>query len=114
MKIFENAPIKNVPVKTKLSLADEVEYRDGQVVSKTLAQNKNVSLTLFAFEKGEEISTHSSGGDALVTVLDGKGRFTIDGEPFLLSAGESIVMPRNVPHAVYGEERFKMLLTVVF
>ncbi len=114
MKIFENAPIKNIPVKEKLRLADEVEYRDGQVVSKTLAQNRNVSLTLFAFEKGEEISTHSSGGDALVTVLDGKGRFTVAGEEFYLSAGESIVMPRNVPHAVYGEERFKMLLTVVF
>ena len=84
------------------------------IVSRTLAQNKAVSVTLFAFEKGEEISTHSSGGDALITVLDGKGRFTIDGEPFFLSAGESIVMPRNVPHAVYGEERFKMLLTVVF
>ena len=131
MKIFENTPIKNVPVKTKLSLADEVEYRDGQVVSKTLQQNTAVSITLFAFDEGEEISTHAAGGDALVvcldgqgritiggdalvTVLDGKGRFTIDGEPFFLSAGESIVMPRNVPHAVYGEERFKMLLTVVF
>ena len=114
MKIFENAPIKNIPVKEKLRLADEVEYRDGQVVSKTLAQNRNVSLTLFAFEKGEEISAHSSGGDALVTVLDGKGRFTVAGEEFYLSSGESIVMPRNVPHAVYGEERFKMLLTVVF
>ena len=114
MKIFENAPIKNIPVKEKLRLADEVEYCDGQVVSKTLAQNRNVSLTLFAFEKGEEISTHSSGGDALVTVLDGKGRFTVAGEKSYLSTGARIVMPRNVPHAVYGEERFKMLLTVVF
>lgn len=114
MKIFESTPIKNIPKQTKLCLENEVEYRDGQVVSKTLAQNRNVSLTLFAFEKGEEISTHSSGGDALVTVLDGKGRFTIDGSEYYLCEGESIVMPRNVPHAVYGEERFKMLLTVVF
>ena len=106
--------LKNIEKSTVLTLKEQVAYQPGQVVSKTLAQNKNVSLTLFAFEKGEEISTHSSGGDALVTVLDGKGRFTIDGEPFFLSAGESIVMPRNVPHAVYGEERFKMLLTVVF
>ena len=114
MKIFESVPIKNIQKQIKLCLKDEVEYREGQVVSKTLAQNRNVCLTLFAFEKGEEISTHSSGGDALVTVLDGKGRFTIDGEIYYLCEGESIVMPRNVPHAVYGEQRFKMLLTVVF
>lgn len=114
MKIFESVPIKNIQKQIKLRLKDEVEYREGQVVSKTLAQNRNVSLTLFAFEKGEEISTHSSGGDALVTVLDGKGRFTVDGEIYYLCEGESIVMPRNVPHAVYVEQRFKMLLTVVF
>lgn len=114
MKIFESVPIKNIQKQIKLRLKDEVEYREGQVVSKTLAQNRNVSLTLFAFEKGEEISTHSSVGDALVTVLDGKGRFTVDGEIYYLCEGESIVMPRNVPHAVYGEQRFKMLLTVVF
>ena len=106
--------MKNIKKAEALRLTEEIDYLPGQVVSKTLVQNNAVSLTLFAFEKGEEISTHSSGGDALVTVLDGKGRFTIDGEPFFLSAGESIVMPRNVPHAVYGEERFKMLLTVVF
>ena len=65
-------------------------------------------------EKGEEISTHQSGGDAMVTVLEGTGRFTIDGEPHLVKEGETIVMPAKHPHAVYGEERFKMLLTVVF
>ena len=67
----------------------------------------------FAFEQDEEISTHTADGDALVTVLDGTGRFTIDGEAHLVSAGESIVMPAHVPHAVYGQTRFKMLLTVI-
>ena len=67
----------------------------------------------FAFEQDEEISTHTADGDALVTVLDGTGRFTIDGEAHLVSAGESIIMPAHVPHAVYGQTRFKMLLTVI-
>ena len=71
-------------------------------------------MTLFAFEKDEEISTHESGGDAMVTVLEGTGRFTIDGREHILKAGQSIVMPARKPHAVYGEERFKMLLMVVF
>ena len=105
---------KNIEKSTILRLADQVAYQDGQVVSKTLAQNDAVSLTLFAFEKDEEISTHESGGDAMVTVLEGTGRFTIDGEPHILQAGETIVMPARHPHAVYGQERFKMLLTVIF
>ncbi len=106
--------IKNIEHSTVLPLADEVEYRQGQVVSKTLAQNAHHSLTLFAFEKGEEISTHESSGDAFVLALDGKGKITIDGEEYFLNQGDSIVMPAKVPHAVYAEERFKMLLTVLF
>ena len=106
--------LKNIAKSEVLRLRDEVTYQDGQVVSKTLAQNEHLSLTLFAFEKGEEISTHESGGDALVTVLEGRGRFTVDGVFYFVSEGESIVMPKKIPHAVFGEERFKMLLTVVF
>lgn len=106
--------LKNIKKSEILSLKDEIAYQEGQVVSKTLAQNSAVSVTLFAFEKGEEISTHESGGDAMVTVLDGTGRITIDGREFILQQGESIVMPAKTPHAVFGEERFKMLLTVVF
>ena len=109
-----DAPMKNIAKAEVLRLADQVEYQDGQIVSKTLVQNDAVSLTLFAFEKGEEISTHAAGGDAMVTVLEGTGRFTIDDKPHVLTEGQSIVMPVNIPHAVYGEERFKMLLTVVF
>lgn len=106
--------IKNLEKSTVIKLKGQVPYLAGQVVSKTLAQNDSLSLTVFSFDKGEEISTHQSGGDAMVTVLEGTGRFTIDGEPHLVKEGETIVMPAKHPHAVYGEERFKMLLTVVF
>lgn len=106
--------MKNIAKGQTLRLNELVDYQEGQVISRTLAQNPHVSLTLFAFEKGEEISTHASGGDAMVTVLEGTGRFTVDGAVHILERGESLVMPANVPHAVYGEERFKMLLTVVF
>ena len=105
---------KNIEKKTKILLKDQVEYQEGQVVSKTLVQNDYVSVTVFSFDKGEEISTHASGGDAMVTVLDGTGRFTVGGEIFILTEGETLIMPKDVPHAVYGEEQFKMLLTVSF
>ncbi len=95
-------------------LKNLVNYQEGQVVSKTLVQNASVSMTIFSFDKGEEISTHASGGDAMVTVLEGKGRFTVGGEVFILEEGETLVMPKDVPHAVYGEERFKMQLVVSF
>ena len=106
--------IKNIEKSQVLTLKNEVSYQPGQVVSKTLAQNNALSVTLFAFDKGEEISTHESGGDAFVTCLDGVGRITIDGKDYELHEGESIVMPAHHPHAVFGQEQFKMLLVVVF
>ena len=106
--------IKNIPHEEVMVLADQVSAQPGQIVSKTLAQNDHVSVTLFAFSKGEEIGTHDSIGDAFVYVMEGKGKFTVGGKEHIVSAGESIVMPAKVPHAVYGEEDFKWLLTVVF
>ena len=105
---------KNIAKKEKLELKSLVDYQDGQVVSKTLVQNDYVSVTIFSFDKGEEISTHASGGDAMVTGLEGTGRFTIGGDVFILNEGETIVMPKDVPHAVFGEEKFKMELVVSF
>ena len=99
--------IKHMEQAAVLTLKEQVAYQPGQVVSKTLAQND-------AFDKGEEISTHESGGDAFVTCLDGVGRITIDGVRYELHEGESIVMPARHPHAVFGQEQFKMLLVVVF
>ena len=106
--------IKNINKAEVMALKEQVEYQDGQVVSKTLAQNEHVSVTLFSFDKGEEISTHESGGDAFVTCLDGVGKVTIDGEEYILKEGDSIVMPAKHPHAVYRQEQFKMLLVVIF
>ena len=106
--------MKNIPGEEVLNLAALIEVTPGQVVSRTLAQNDHVSITLFAFDQGEEISTHASGGDAMVTVLEGTGRFTVGGQVFILTEGETLVMPKDVPHAVYGQERFKMLLVVSF
>ncbi len=106
--------MKNIKKAEVITLKNEINYQEGQIVSKTLVQNQNVSMTLFAFEKNEEISTHETDGDAFVTVLEGTGKFTIGGKEYLLNEGESVVMPMKVPHAVYGEERFKMLLTIIF
>lgn len=105
---------KNVEKQVRLRLKDLVDYQDGQVVSRTLVQNDKVSMTVFSFAEGEEISTHAAGGDAMVTVLEGTGRFTVGGEVFHLGEGETLIMPKDIPHAVYGETRFKMQLTVSF
>ena len=105
---------KNIEKQIKLKLKDQVAYQDGQVVSKTLVRNDRVSMTIFSFDKGEEISTHAAGGDAMVTVLEGKGRFTVAEDVFYLEAGETLIMPKDIPHAVYGEERFKMQLVVSY
>lgn len=106
--------IKNIEHGMVLPLAEQVPYQAGQIASKTLAQDKRHSLTLFAFEQGEEISSHESAGDAFVLALDGTGEVTIDGKTHTLRAGEAIVMPARTPHAVYAVERFKMFLVVIF
>ncbi|PKM85618.1 MAG: cupin domain-containing protein [Firmicutes bacterium HGW-Firmicutes-11] len=111
---MEQKVMKNIDVSTPLIMKDLVQYQTGQIVSKTIAQNKSVSLTLFAFDKGEEISSHESDGDAIVMALDGTGEVTIGDEKFIVNAGDTIVMPNKTPHAVYATEQFKMFLIVVF
>ena len=106
--------LKNIAKSEVMVLKELVAYQDGQIVSKTLAQNDAVSITLFSFDKNEEIGTHAAGGDAFVTCLEGEGRITIDGKEFLVHEGESIVMPKGHPHSLFAVERFKMLLVVVF
>ena len=109
-----NKIMKNIDMASPLSLPALVTYQEGQIVSRTLVQNRSVSLTLFAFDTGEEISSHESKGDAMVQVLDGTAKITIGGEVYQLKAGETVVMPAGVPHALEAVEPFKMLLTVVF
>lgn len=111
---MENHQIKNIDFRKVLELESLVDYEDGRVVSRTLSQGKSLSLTLFAFDKGEEISSHSSGGDAMVYVMDGETEITIGEETFKVKKGETIVMPAGIPHALLASEKFKMLLTVIF
>ena len=113
--IPKDAPkrIKNMPIAEPLALSDLVEYQAGQVVSRTLAHSKQLNLSIFAFSEGEGLSTHSSGGDAMVQVLDGTGQFTIAEQSYTVPMGQTLVLPANIPHAVYAPENFKMLLTVV-
>lgn len=106
--------IKNIELSKVLEMEHLVEYQEGQVVSRTLAQNKAISLTLFAFDQDEEISSHSSGGDAMVYILDGQAEITIGEEKFEVKKGETIVMPAGIPHALMAVAQFKMLLVVVF
>ena len=105
---------KNIEKEKALSLTELVDYADGQVVSKTLVQNDKVSMTLFSFDEGEEISTHAAGGDAMVTVLEGTGRFTVGGKTYTLGVGRTLIMPKGVPHSVYAGTRFKMQLIVSY
>ena len=105
--------IKNIVFSEAHRLVDLVDYEEGRVVSRTFAQNPSLSITLFAFDKGEGVSTHTAPGDALLQVLDGIALVNIDGKELTVGAGEVVVMPANIPHSVNAVERFKMLLTVV-
>jgi len=105
--------IKNIPFSEALNLQSLVDYEEGRVVSRTLAQLPTANVTLFAFAVGEGISSHSSPGDALVTVLDGEAQVTVGGLTHTVGAGQCIAMPANVPHGLEAERPFKMLLVVI-
>ena len=96
-----------------LRAIDLVAYQDGAVVSRTLVNQKTGTVTLFAFDAGQELSEHTAPYDALVNVLDGETRITIAGQPFELKAGDLIIMPANQPHAVKAVTKFKMMLTMI-
>ncbi len=105
--------IKNMPIAEAVVLRDLVTYQPGQVVSRTLAQNDQTSLTLFAFPEGEGLSAHTTPADAVVLILDGRATITIGDDEMTLGEGETVVMPANVPHALDAVEPFKMLLIIV-
>lgn len=94
-------------------LAGLVSYQDGAVVSRTLIKQPKGTVTLFAFDRGQELSEHTVPHDALVQVLDGEVEITIAGSPNRLRQGEAIVMPGSQPHAVKAVQRFKMMLTMI-
>ncbi|MBN1849119.1 MAG: cupin domain-containing protein [Deltaproteobacteria bacterium] len=105
--------IKNIPYSEPHILANLVDYQKGRVISRTFAQNEGLSITLFAFDQGEGLSTHAASGDAMVQVLDGEVQLTIGGKEVRAKTGEVVVMPADVPHSVSALKPFKMLLTVV-
>lgn len=105
--------MKNIEFSKVLKLEELVSYQEGQVVSRTIAQLPTVSITLFALFRGEGISTHSTSGDAMVQVLEGEAEITIGSKILTVKAGETVIMPADVPHGLEARESFKMLLTVV-
>ncbi len=92
---------------------DAVDYAGGGIVSRQVIKKEHGNVTLFAFDKGEGLSEHTSPYDALIQVIEGDARITIGGEEFSLTAGDSIIMPADVPHAVFAPQKFKMVLTMI-
>lgn len=90
-----------------------IDYSVDAVVSKTLVDKKNCTITLFAFSKGQRLSEHSTPFLAIVHIVEGTAKVQIAGQPFILTEGKAIVFPPNVPHAVDAVEDFKMVLTMV-
>lgn len=92
---------------------DSIDYSTGGIVSKQVMKNEKGNVTLFAFGKGEGLSEHTAPFDALIQIIDGQAGIYIGGQLYDLSAGDSIIMPANIPHAVKAKEDFKMILTMI-
>ena len=104
-KEFERAKI--------FTLSDTIKYAEGAVVSRTVTKRSEGTVTLFAFDKEQGLSEHTTPFDAQVHVIDGTATITIDKKPFVLGKDDIIIMPANIPHAVEATEKFKMVLTMI-
>ena len=92
---------------------DLIAYQDGSVVSRMLVYKPQGTITIFAFDAGEGLSEHTAPYDAIATIIDGEAKISIAGKEFPMSAGQMIIMPANIPHAVMAVQRFKMMLTMI-
>ncbi|MBK9291212.1 MAG: cupin domain-containing protein [Bacteroidetes bacterium] len=104
-KFFETAKV--------FDFVDSIEYQSGAVVSRQVMKNEKGNVSLFAFDQGQGLSEHTAPFDALVQVIEGKAVITIGGNPLEVSAGQSVIMPANVPHALHAVQAFKMILTMI-
>ena len=105
--------MSEAPKSQVLKLADLVSYQEGSVVSRQITKADAGNVTLFAFDAGQELSEHTAPFDALAHIVGGEVEIRVSGKPYLLNAGEVIIMPANAPHAVKAKTKFKMLLTMI-
>jgi quercetin dioxygenase-like cupin family protein len=101
------------PKAQTLNPEKQIEYQDASIVSKTIVKKEKGNITLFAFDKGQALSEHTAPFDALINVIDGKAEVIIGGNPNIVEAGQIILMPANIPHAVNAIEKFKMMLVMI-
>jgi quercetin dioxygenase-like cupin family protein len=107
------ASVLEACVATPRALDDLIDYAPDSIVSKTILDKPVGTITLFAFDEGQQLSEHTAPYDAVVQVIEGRGQLTIGGQPVTVAAGQVVIMPGNVPHSVTADERFKMLLTMI-
>jgi len=106
-------PKGKMPVAEAVRLGEFVDYAAGSVVSRTILHRGVGNITLFSFDRGQELSEHTAPFDAFVQILDGRAEIIVGGKPIPASAGDAVIMPANIPHSLKAVERFKMLLTMI-
>lgn len=97
---------------TIYNLKDTVSYSENSIVSKVISRSDNTNLTLFAFDAGQSLTSHTSPFNAMIQLLEGSARIEIGTDRYDLEEGQMIIMPADVPHAVEASSRFKMMLTM--
>ena len=96
-----------------INIGNLIDYQEGAVVSREIIKKETGTVTIFAFDKGEGLSEHSAPFDAMVQVIEGEALITINGEENTVKAGELIIMPADIPHALHAVENYKMILTMI-
>ncbi|MHC1736449.1 MAG: cupin domain-containing protein [Ignavibacteriaceae bacterium] len=94
-------------------LLSAIAYQDNSVVSKQIVKKSNGNITLFAFDKDESLTEHTSPFEAVVYIVDGQMEIKIGSDSYIVKAGEILVMPADIPHGLKALDKSKMLLTMI-
>ncbi len=105
--------MSTAPKSKILNMTGLANFQTGAVVSYQVTKAEGGNVTMFAFDEGQELSEHTAPYDALVHVVEGEAEIRISGNPYIIKAGEGIIMPANEPHALRAIQKFKMLLTMI-
>ena len=109
----DKKPLEQRIRETAINWETDLSVQSDAIVSKTLIDKKTGTMTVFAFDKGQALSEHSAPFDAFVHILSGQMTIRLAGEPVIVKAGQSLIMPADIPHALDAETQTRMLLVMI-
>lgn len=94
-------------------LAAEIEIQPEGTASRVLYKDEQVRVVVFAFDTAQHLIERSTPMAAIVQMVSGRIRLTLDGDPVELTPGSWVHVPPKMSHSVHALEPSVMLLSIL-